>query len=155
MASVGACQLRPSLKILCNLLLPKEPKKLRYGRIFTYRPRRSQKKHLCEVLVILCDCSANILLVLGANGPYVFLMRFNPATQDTPSREILPEPCCEGMRSAISTQKRCSHNYDGLQPLKRNANIERCARHLWACQRPRGLARNRTMLPCEYTTLLH
>lgn len=85
---------------------------------FSHINQEGRKKHLCDMLVILCDCSAIILLGLGANGSYEFLMTFNPATQDTPSHEILPDPRCEGMQSAILIQKHCSHSFDGLQHLK-------------------------------------
>lgn len=68
--------------------------------------------------MILCDRSADTLLVLGATSSYVLLMTFNPATQDTLSRGILPDPCYEGMWSAIFIQEHLSHNYVNLQPLK-------------------------------------
>lgn len=56
-----------------NHCLPKEPKQLGYSRIFIHQPTRLQE-HLCEVLVMLCDCSANIWVVLGTDDTHIFLI---------------------------------------------------------------------------------
>ena len=89
-------------KLNKNVAYPKNRNSYVTKEIFTHRPRRLQKNTCSEVLVIPLWLFGKYIAYSGGHRFICisFFKKDNPATQDTRARG-----CCEGIWSAIFTQK--------------------------------------------------
>lgn len=129
-------------KLNKNVAYPKNRNSYVTKEIFTHRPRRLQKNTCSEVLVIPLWLFGKYIAYSGGHR-FICISCFkkdNPATQDTPARG-----CCEGIWSAIFTQKALFLTLLTLSAAQRQ---------LLSVSADEGPVQKRAMLPCGHLNSL-